>query len=624
MALSGLFRRPNDPTLMALRIGRWSKSVTTASIKSDDLTVADLFKSFYRVPDYQREYVWGESDASREGGDEVEKFLRDIHSEFELATAQSAPEYFIGTIVVCPGSDGVFELIDGQQRTTTAFLTLCAMRDTIITFKAEPPADLTSQIAAGSTDWQGETVHRIRLDLQYEDSGDILQRIGEGELPDHDRAETRSIRNIVGAYRTISEFLRTFFNEDVTALRRFYGYFTNKVKLIRIETPSVSKALKIFETINDRGVGLDAMDLLKNLLFMNANEQEFQKLKAIWKEISQNIYEAGEKPLRFLRYFIIANYIVDPRIREEEIYSWFTNNNSQVAYISAPLKFAEKLRNSARAYKQFALGNNSKGEFQQGLWNTRALGGRAFKQHFVLLLSGINLPDRTFNELSRDLEELLFVWLISGVAAKEYDRLIANAAKQLREVRDQKGYELFKREFISAEKKRNAQNFEEAIQEMVSWDLRQFRLKYFLGKIAQYIDIDAYGSDGHDDLRPYLDSLNDIEHILSRNATRAAKDEFGERADDEDYIESLGNLMWLERSINRSIQNVSYSEKIKAYPSSAFLWARCQGAPLPVGKNDKITKALAKVPSYKKWNYKNVENRQEWMATTALKIWKVK
>jgi uncharacterized protein with ParB-like and HNH nuclease domain len=70
---------------------------------------------------------------------------------------------------------------------------------------------------------------------------------------------------------------------DPAELLRFYGYLTNKVKVIRIETPTVAMALKIFETINDRGVGLDAMDLLKNLLFMHAKGDEFGKLKTIWK-----------------------------------------------------------------------------------------------------------------------------------------------------------------------------------------------------------------------------------------------------------------------------------------------------------------------------------------------------
>ena len=68
------------------------------SIKSEDMTLKRAFQDFYTVPDYQREYVWGEADAKGQRGDEVEQFLRDIQTEFEMATEQNAPEYFIGTI----------------------------------------------------------------------------------------------------------------------------------------------------------------------------------------------------------------------------------------------------------------------------------------------------------------------------------------------------------------------------------------------------------------------------------------------------------------------------------------------------------------------------------------------
>jgi uncharacterized protein with ParB-like and HNH nuclease domain len=31
------------------------------SIQSDDMTLKRVYQDFYRVPDYQREYVWGET-----------------------------------------------------------------------------------------------------------------------------------------------------------------------------------------------------------------------------------------------------------------------------------------------------------------------------------------------------------------------------------------------------------------------------------------------------------------------------------------------------------------------------------------------------------------------------------
>ena len=243
------------------------------TIQSQDIKVADVFQAFYAVPDYQREYVWET--------EQVEQLLNDINAELAGNDPTTAPEYFIGSIVVCPGNDSVLELIDGQQRMTTLFLTLCAIRDRIKELNHEPPGALGPQIAATSTDAAGCDHFRYRLDLQYEDSGDILVRIAESTLDGADNFSTRSIANIRNAYQGTLDFLKTEFGDDVGALRAFYGYLTNKVKLIRIQTEDVAKALKIFETINDRGIGLDSMDLLKNLLFMKASRKKFEKLKKI-------------------------------------------------------------------------------------------------------------------------------------------------------------------------------------------------------------------------------------------------------------------------------------------------------------------------------------------------------
>ena len=105
--------------------------MTEQTIDSRDITVVDLFRDFYAVPDYRREYVW-------ETGD-VEQLLSDINAESAGNDPTAAPEYFIGSIVVCPGSDNILDLIDGQQRITTLFLTLCAIRDCINDLDESPP-----------------------------------------------------------------------------------------------------------------------------------------------------------------------------------------------------------------------------------------------------------------------------------------------------------------------------------------------------------------------------------------------------------------------------------------------------------------------------------------------------
>lgn len=599
--------------------------MTEQTINSDDMTLKRLFQDFYRVPDYQREYVWGETDANGQGGEEVDQFLADIYSEFETATPDFAPEYFIGTIVVCKGMDDVFELVDGQQRTTTTYLTLCAIRDALKDLESPLPEELKNQLAASTVDWRGVSVARFRLDLQYEDSDGILSQYGEGLANTVDKERTRSIRNIGNAYSTIREFIRISLKNDPATINRFYGYLTNKVKIIRIETPSITKALKIFETINDRGVGLDAMDLLKNLLFMNARESEFQKLKTIWKQLTDEIYAASEKPLRFLRYFLLATYDVDGRLREEQIYDWFLRNTSLTKHSDKPLGFAQQLLDAAKAYRFFSENKNPSGKKEPSLVNARLLGGRSVKQHYIILLAGRLLPASEFSRLCDEIEKTLFVWLITGTPGKEYERKIVETAHRLSTLGSQNFNDFIEEAFIK-ERSVYADSFVAVLQSLRTFDTRQFRIRYLISKLTQHIDLLAYGpSQGRDNLEEYVAGGNDIEHILPDHGDEEAVIEFGDGGTNQLIIQRIGNLLLIEKSINRSIRNKKYSIKIKTYSQSKYLLTRCQASSenCRVGVADRITKAVNTIESFPVWNTNTVIERQKYLVRLACEVWDV-
>lgn len=597
--------------------------MTERSIDSADMALKDLFKDFYRVPNYQREYVWGESGPKGRGGEEVDQFLSDIHAEYENATRDAAPEYFIGTIVVCKNTDDVYELIDGQQRTTTSYLTLCAIRDALAELEAEVPEELKQQISATSTDWQGESVARYRLELQYEDAGGVLSVYAEGKAEQAPREGTRSIRNLGNAYETVRAFLRTTLSNDPKLIRRFYGYLTNKVKIIRIETPTVAKALKIFETINDRGVGLDAMDLLKNLLFMNAKAAEFEQLRDIWKSLTDEIYKAGEKPLRFLRYYLMANFEAENSLREDDIYGWINDHEEKTAHKVNPVKFATNMRDAAKAYRMFTTGKNPAGDTVQHLVNTRLLGGSAVRQHYILLLAGRHLSDANFRRLCEEVEKTMCVWLLSRVQAKEYERVVVGWARKLKQL-DDSGFDAFVFDSIIPERSRHYSDFVENLSELTTYDVRQYRMRYLLGKLTQYVDIAAYGSnEGRETLQDYLGKGVDVEHILPVSACDDAAEEFGEGWDEWENNSRLGNLVLLESSINRSIGNGRYSEKIKAYAQSKFLLTKCQADKPTIGVADKITRTMETLESFPEWNAQAIADRQAFLAKLACTVWDV-
>lgn len=592
------------------------------NIDSEDLSIAKVFLSFYRVPDYQREYVWGE-DSKGERGDEVEQFLADIYSEYEQLTSNDPTEYFIGTMVVCDSGEGTFDLIDGQQRTTTSFLTLCAIRDALKEGGFSVPSTLDSQIYSSDTNWKGETVAKMRLELQYSDAADVLIEYGNGNASGVDRSKSRSINNLAGAYNTIRQFLAEKFSNGED-LKAFHGFFTNQVKLIRIQTPSVSRALKIFETINDRGTGLDAMDLLKNRLFMHADREQFEQLKAEWKSINQEIFQAREKPLRFLRYFILANFKVkEMKLREDQIYDWFVKSNDQTNHASDPLGFAAYLKSAARAYKHFSNCESAAGNPEQGLKNTRQLGGPSFKQHFILLLAGRHLSGENFTTLCENIEELICLWLIADVPAKVYDGLIIKAAAELRAVKTDQEFQLFIRRFFDHEKYTHRGKFVEKIEAMSAKELRQYRLRYILAKITQHFDIDAFGGTANDRLEDYLSKI-EIEHVHPVEPDDEALSEFGEAEGHAEIVQRLGNLILLEKSLNAVVSNSAYSKKCEVYPTSKFLLTRCQKEHLQSGVNDKVTKAMARLNSAPQWSYDAIIQRQKWYADVAQDVWRLR
>ena len=498
-------------------------------IQSEDCSVASLFQSFYAVPDYQREYVWDT--------DQVEQLLKDVREEMGDGAAQEAPEYFIGSIVVCPGRDGVFDLIDGQQRMTTLYITLCAIRDRLAELGAPTSSVLNAQIADAAVDVSGEEHRRYRLDLQYEDSGDALIHLAVGkpiETP-----STQSMRNMQNAHHVVTRFLDSEFGQDPAAVRKLYGYLTNKVKLIRIQTEDVAKALKIFETINDRGVGLNSMDLLKNLLFMKTPKGQFDRLKDTWKELQDSIFRMGEKPLRFLRYFIFSRYDVE-LLREDDIYGWFTTNDALAGYGRDPIGFAKELVSAARAYERFREGKNEKGERNRYLDNIRLLGGQAARQHLILLLAGRHLGPALFDRLAAEVENLFFCYVITREPTRDFERNFAKWATKLRSIKTEEELDALIAARFDKAKADLANWFDDAMGRLALRSLQLYRFQYVLAKLTQQVNLLAYGeTEGTRWLGNFVSGGYEIEHIFPQTPKAEAAAEFGPVSDQE-VVQRLG------------------------------------------------------------------------------------
>ena len=92
-----------------------SDSISTLDIKPQGLG-ACIGGNFLTVPRYQRAFSWDEENVSN--------FLADVNTAFSDGSA----EYFMGSVVL-QGTDQKYEVVDGQQRLTTATILIAAARD---------------------------------------------------------------------------------------------------------------------------------------------------------------------------------------------------------------------------------------------------------------------------------------------------------------------------------------------------------------------------------------------------------------------------------------------------------------------------------------------------------------
>ncbi|MFD2696430.1 DUF262 domain-containing protein [Mesonia sediminis] len=608
-----------------------------SKITNHKYSIEEAFRDcFYIVPDYQREYVWSDK--------EVNKLLEDLNNELEIG---SNSEYFIGTILVSPTQDKKqFDVIDGQQRLTTFFLILCALKSL---FKGEPQEGIINNLISTSyTNRDGDIEKSLKLNPKYENAEEVIKAILKSDnQPENIKSllnaagvsQFGALENIINAYTTIYQYLKSNYQKTAT-LKKYWGNLSNNIVFIQIST-DVSSALKIFETINERGVGLNPMDLLKNLLFTNVKVEEFNKLKNEWKKITNPLETNKEKPLRFLRYFLMANYKItnhrsDGIVREDEIYDWFSKKENIAAsnYKQEPFVFVRKIIKTVENFIELTEGKGNDGTDNVYMNNIRKLTGGGFSLHYVLLLAAYNLPKDLFDYLLKQLETFLFYFIITRTSTKILERNFSAWADELRTISLLTNYDAQKEQLNTFVLKRFKESttqkqpeLTDALKRYDFYSLQQYRTRYILAKFTQFVNMAYKGL-----TKPY--SLNDytnleIEHILPDKPKDELLSAFNMHTNnvDKDYHQykmKLGNLTLLEKPINIVAGRDFFKQKKEQYKMSKYYLTSSLTELSNVGKNTSITRINARLRTFgDEWTAKEIDERQQMLISLASEIWTI-
>jgi hypothetical protein len=604
-----------------------------ARIENHKYSIEEAFREcFYIVPDYQREYVWTDK--------EVHQLLEDIGEQIEAGTTR---EYFIGTVLVSPTDQkNHYEVIDGQQRLTTFFLLLCALKHL---FQVEPQRQMISGLISTSyVDSDGEVRTNLKLEPRYENAGEVMATLVELDAdPQAVRAGIQaagiasfgSLENLINAYSTLYLYLKDNY-DDATKLKKYWGYLANNVVFIQIST-DVSSALKIFETINERGVGLNPMDLLKNLLFTQVKQAQFTQLKDEWKKITKPLEKGKEKPLRFLRYFLMANYVIknergDAVVREDEIYDWFVakDNAALCNYANKPFEFVRKVIRNVEHYLAFANGQGNDSKPSLAMDSLKRLTGGAFSLHYVLLLAAASFPKLLFDHFVAQLESFLFYYIFTKTPTKDLERSFSHWADELRVIADiadaakQKAQlNVFIAERFEANMVGKSQELADALKRFNFYSMQQYRTRYLLARLTQHVEMAFSGLKVPGSLAPFTNL--EIEHILPsrpKDDLRAKWANENQGMAYDDYKNRLGNLTLLEKPINIVAGNDFYTDKQVEYSKSGNYLTRSLVTLTGVGHNTSISRINAKLEAFSEWNAAAIEKRHAKLISLAQDVWK--
>ena len=235
-----------------------------------------LNEDSYAIPLYQRNFAWTY--------DEIEQLLNDVADAFQ----EKRENYYIGTLVVNE-ENGIFKIIDGQQRTTALNLIALALKHEF-GFNRLNAVNLTFPARKKSN----ENIQKLFT----------KQKISEND----ENELTRGYRHAYDALKKVLE-------ERQFESQSFFNYLFDKVIIFRSLLPNDLDLNLYFERFNSRGEQLEAHEILKaQMMDKFGEDQEMaQKFARIWDACSE-----FDKPV--LKAFQIRSRPNNPDEEGEKIF----------------------------------------------------------------------------------------------------------------------------------------------------------------------------------------------------------------------------------------------------------------------------------------------------------------
>lgn len=306
------------------------------SLTAEQRSISKLFlqREQYVIPDFQRPYSWGL--------EQCRKLYDDVVEAYNAET-----DYFLGNIIIAVGEKEKDKphVVDGQQRIISLWLILKVLsvikpdvktlNDAICTYNwdgSKKDLKIKSEvIESDDKEWIGE-IDKWSEKTFKDRTNDCIKN-GEFVYP----VKKKSLEaNALYFYYTYKNFLEENGQQE---LHKYLRFLLEQVSILPIELVGTnqeeanSRALTIFETINNRGMDLSDADIFKAKLYAKAitkeEQDEFISLWTEFKRNSKNIKLSIDDGFRYYSHILRGNAGITKN--EINLRDFFTSQNSPLS-----------------------------------------------------------------------------------------------------------------------------------------------------------------------------------------------------------------------------------------------------------------------------------------------------
>lgn len=542
-----------------------------AEIKNiKNILVAD--EKFYQVPDYQRPYSWDK--------DNLSDLIDDLTSSYKEGSGEN---YFCGSLVLVNNeSDGRLDIIDGQQRTTSFTIIACVIRDLYaekLTPKARKYINNSIQDEFEDDKRKLKFLTNDKYQIDFEET--VLKGIEfkntkhiEKDFPDN-------------KYLQNAHYLKLFIEEKIGELEininDFTTWFYENVVLTVITCPSQDSAIQIFNVLNDRGMPLSSIDILKSSLMQKLNSKEDRNaFKAKWETINTNLKFSDFDLDAMLNTYLYYKIATNPKNRlDKELLNVFSKEEK------TSMEIVKEISDFSESYID-TLNSDEK--------YTHCLKYLKHKIYWTSIITTATFSK--YDHIDELKKTLVAYYYQNWIAGATVARIKQTSFNILKLIKNNSSIEEINKECKSNLKRyATTKTFKEEIYGCYVYGRKWDRAILLL--------IEYFSSDAEKPKYIPVNSKLHLEHILPQHPTKEWKEIFDEEAL-ETWTHSLANLTLLSMRKNIQARNYTFKQKISAYKN----------------KDNVVSSFLVTQDIFdcEKWDSDELENREERLIAKAYEV----